>query len=281
MQQLETICALREQLSLHRQAGKKIAFVPTMGNLHDGHIALVKTAQTLADVVVVSIFVNPIQFVAGEDFEHYPRTLHDDLQLLAKLSVAMVFMPSADEIYGDYPMTAEVRVPSLEQIYCGKSRPGHFQAVATIVTKLFNIVQPDLAVFGEKDYQQLLVIKYLVKTLDFLIDIIAVATVRAEDGLALSSRNQYLSQSERKQATMLYQCLCKVATAIKQGNDDYQALEQEALRELKDAGLRPDYFNICDPQTLKKPMDQKLVIICAAWLGHARLIDNITVQSYD
>ena len=282
MQELLTIDALRESLGKIRRADKKIALVPTMGNLHAGHLSLVKQAQEIADVVVVSIFVNPTQFVEGEDFDNYPRTLEADLDYLKHINVDAVFVPNMTEIYPDnIQITTEVIVPELDSVYCGEFRPGHFKGVATIVTKLFNIVQPDIAIFGEKDYQQLLVIRSLVKNLHLPIHIIGSPTLRESDGLAMSSRNKYLSETERLLAPLLYKSIKKIATSIEKGNKDYESLEKDAFSSLKDAGFKPEYLNICDSKTLKKPINQELVILAAAWLGKARLIDNVAVQSYD
>ncbi|MCZ6802914.1 MAG: pantoate--beta-alanine ligase [Proteobacteria bacterium] len=282
MQQISMINTLREQLASIRNAGKIISLVPTMGNLHEGHLSLVKQAQELADYVVVSIFVNPTQFVAGEDFDEYPRTLDNDLELLHKLNVDLVYIPEMSEIYPDNnQITTDVIVPELDAIYCGKFRPGHFKGVATIVTKLFNIVQPDTAIFGEKDYQQLLVIRSLVKNLNLPIEIIGSPTIREGDGLAMSSRNKYLAEAERQQAPLLYKCINRVATAVTNGDTNYEKLEKEAISSLKEAGFKPEYLSICDFMTLKSPMNQKLVIIAAAWLGNARLIDNVALQTYD
>ena len=281
MQSIETIKALREQISIIRNAGKKIALVPTMGNLHQGHLSLIERAQEISDYVVVSIFVNPTQFVAGEDFESYPRTLSDDLKLLENLGVDTVFTPATDEVYGHAEIHTEVTVPELDSIFCGEYRPGHFTGVATVVTKLFNIVQPDIAVFGTKDYQQLLVIRSLVNNLNIPIEIIGAPTIREIDGLAMSSRNRYLTEVERQQAPVLYKCLSNVSTSIKNGNKYYNDLENEAISSLKEAGFKPEYFSICDAKTLKTPKNQELVVLAAAWLGKARLIDNVAVQSYD
>jgi len=278
MLQVSTIKMLREQLAAVRQSGKKIALVPTMGNLHAGHLSLVKQVQDRADFIIVSIFVNPTQFVEGEDFDSYPRTLKSDLELLEKLNVDLVFIPDTNEIYPEgNKVTTEVTVPDLDSIYCGKFRPGHFKGVATVVTKLFNMVQPDLAIFGKKDYQQLLVIRRLVENLCLPIDIIGSATMREADGLAMSSRNQYFTESERQQAPILYKCISEIAAAINNGDKNYEKLEEKAIFSLKNAGFRPEYLNICDSETLKVVMNQKIVIIAAAWLGKARLIDNIEV----
>ncbi len=281
MQQVSRIHSLREQLASVRRADKKIALVPTMGNLHEGHLSLVKQVQECADYVVVTIFVNPTQFVEGEDFDNYPRTLESDLAKLDSINVDMVFMPDSNEVYPEGKTTTEVTVPELDSIYCGKFRPGHFKGVATVVSKLFNMVQPDLAIFGKKDYQQLLVIRSLVKNLNFSIEIIGSAIIRDNDGLAMSSRNQYLTQNERMQAPLLYKTLSEMALKIEKGEQNYEKLEEEAVSSLKKDGFRPEYLKICDSETLKAPKKGNLVIIAAAWLGKARLIDNVAVQSYD
>lgn len=277
MEIIKSINLLRARLKTARINNNKTALVPTMGNLHAGHLALVKQAKALAETTVVTIFVNPTQFVDGEDFDHYPRTLDTDLGLLEALEVDLVFTPETDEIYSAAEITANVTVPELDSIYCGKFRPGHFKGVATVVTKLFNIVQPDIAVFGNKDYQQLLVIKSLVKSLKFPIELIAAPTLREKDGLALSSRNQYLTAAERKLAAGLYQRLCEVRALLRQGVADYKRLEDDAVDKLEASGFVPEYFSICDADTLKSPKNQNLVIIAAAWLGKARLIDNIAL----
>lgn len=282
MERIEKINTLREKLGSVRKADKKIALVPTMGNLHQGHLSLVKQAQSLADYVVVSIFVNPTQFVAGEDFDNYPRTLDADLEYLKHLNVDLVFIPDMDEVYPDeVQITTEVIVPELDSIYCGEYRPGHFKGVATVVCKLFNIVQPDIAVFGEKDYQQLLVIRSLVKNLNLPIDIYGAATMRETDGLAMSSRNMYLTEAERQKAPLFFKAIMEVAESLKRGESNYENLERNAISSLKEAGFKPEYFSICDSKTLKQPINQELVIIAAAGLGKARLIDNVAVQSYD
>lgn len=282
MERIEKINTLREKLGSVRKADKKIALVPTMGNLHQGHLSLVKQAQSLADYVVVSIFVNPTQFVAGEDFDNYPRTLDADLEYLKHLNVDLVFIPDMAEVYpDDVQITTEVIVPELDSIYCGEYRPGHFKGVATVVCKLFNIVQPDIAVFGKKDYQQLLVIRSLVKNLNLPIDIYGAATMRETDGLAMSSRNMYLNEDERQKAPLFFKVIMEVAESIKSGESNYENLERNAISSLKEAGFKPEYFSICDSKTLKSPINQELVILAAARLGKARLIDNVAVQSYD
>ncbi len=280
MQLIQTITDLRNALQILRQAGKSIALVPTMGNLHAGHLSLVSIARKNADIVVVSIFVNPGQFVEGEDFGDYPRTPDADLEKLQGMNVDIVFMPDVSVLY-PADLNTEVTVPALDSIFCGEYRPGHFKGVATIVAKLLNIVQPDVAVFGEKDYQQLLVIRRLVQDLNIPVTIIGAPIIREANGLAMSSRNQYLSTAEREQAALLYQCLQQLAASIKHGENNFADMEQQALRELVEAGFRPDYVSIRDATTLQSPQHNKLVIIAAAWLGKARLIDNVAVHTYD
>lgn len=277
MQTVTTVTAAREALQALGPASRT-ALVPTMGNLHAGHLALIEAAKRRADRVVVSIFVNPAQFAEHEDFAGYPRTPEADLALLRRHDVDLAFIPPVAEIYRPGQPAAEVTLPALDSIHCGRYRPGHFKGVATVVLKLFNIIRPDIAVFGEKDYQQLLVIRGLVKSLHLPVEVMGQPTVRERDGLALSSRNHYLSGPERAIAPGLYQCLRQTAAAIKQGRRDYERLEQEALARLKDAGFRPDYYTICAAGTLKKPADKRLAILTAAWLGRARLIDNILLQ---
>ena len=271
MQTVTTVTAARKALG----PASRTALVPTMGNLHAGHLALIEAAKRRADRVVVSIFVNPTQFAENEDFAGYRRTPEADLALLRRHDVDLAFIPPVAEIYRPGQPAAEVTLPALDSIHCGRYRPGHFKGVATVVLKLFNIIRPDIAVFGEKDYQQLLVIRGLVKSLHLPVEVMGQPTVRERDGLALSSRNHYLSGPERAIAPGLYQCLRQTAAAIKQGKRDYERLEQEALARLKDAGFRPDYYTICAAGTLKKPAAKRLAILTAAWLGRARLIDNI------
>ena len=277
MQTVTTVTAARKALRALGPDGRT-ALVPTMGNLHAGHLALIEAAKRRADRVVVSIFVNPTQFAENEDFAGYPLTPEADLALLRRHDVDLAFIPPVAEIYRPGQPAAEVTLPALDAIHCGQFRPGHFKGVATVVLKLFNIIRPDIAVFGEKDYQQLLVIRGLVKSLHLPVEVMGHFTVRERDGLALSSRNHYLSGPERASAPGLYQCLRQTAAAIKQGRRDYERLEQEALARLKDAGFRPDYYTICAAGTLKKPASKRLAILTAAWLGRARLIDNILLQ---
>lgn len=279
MRTVETVLDLREQVRAWRMSEQKIALVPTMGNLHAGHLALVKRARELADKTIVSIFVNPTQFVEGEDFGSYPRTPERDYEHLLELKTDLVFAPPTEEMYpgGENDETI-VTVPALDRIFCGKFRPGHFTGVATIVTKLLNMVQPDLAMFGEKDYQQLLVIRSLVKDLCLPVEIVDVETVREPDGLALSSRNAYLSKEERKTAVVLYHQLAETADKIREGEKDYPALEIAGLERLNAGGFQMDYFNIRNAGDLGPPGDGDLVVLAAGYLGQARLIDNMIIR---
>lgn len=279
MQQINTIVALRSQRSLWRQANETLAFVPTMGNLHEGHLALVKQAKALANRVVVSIFVNPMQFGANEDLDQYPRTLAADLEKLSQLGVDAVFTPSVNEVYPrGLDSQTVVAVPNLSTILCGATRPGHFEGVATVVSKLLNMVQPDIAVFGNKDYQQLQVIRFMVADLCMPIKIVGVDTKREESGLALSSRNGYLTSAERQQASVIYQSLQRLATAISQG-ETISAATDAALIEWREADLNPDYLEVRRQGDLQPPCtnDQELVILAAAYIGTTRLIDNLSI----
>lgn len=272
-----TITGLRGALRAARKAGKSVAFVPTMGNLHDGHITLVRAAKRRADIVVASIFVNPTQFGANEDFDKYPRTLAADSALLADADCDLLFAPDAREMYPDgRSQLTTVSVSGITEALCGASRPGHFNGVATVVSKLFNIVQPDMALFGEKDYQQLAVIRCMARELCFPVEIIGVPTVRAEDGLALSSRNGFLSAEERQQAPQLYQTLRNLRSAIESGQRDYAMLAQAAQGHLAKCGFVPDYLEVRRQDLgLPGPGDKALVILVAAKLGSTRLIDNL------
>ncbi|KZN47504.1 pantoate--beta-alanine ligase [Pseudoalteromonas luteoviolacea] len=280
MQSITEIKSLRSQIKAWRQQGKSIAFVPTMGNLHQGHFSLVEKAKTLADKVVVSIFVNPMQFGQNEDLDNYPRTLSQDKQGLAELETDIVFTPSVDTIYPNGLDTQSfVDVPGVSEGYCGGSRAGHFRGVATVVTKLFNLVQPDFACFGEKDYQQLQVIKTMVHDLSMPIEIIGVPTQREVSGLAMSSRNGYLSEQQKDVAKVLYKVLNDAANELKSGERNFSQIELDAKSQLENAGLKPDYFSIAHRNTLKPAIteDDEFVILAAAFLGSVRLIDNIQV----
>ncbi|MEJ1402708.1 MAG: pantoate--beta-alanine ligase [Candidatus Sedimenticola sp. (ex Thyasira tokunagai)] len=275
---VETVSALREKVTGWRAKGEKIALVPTMGNLHAGHLGLVSEARQLADRVVVSIFVNPLQFGAGEDFASYPKTEAEDVEKLTISATDLLFLPDVKTIYPK-PQTEQTRieVPGISDILCGASRPGHFAGVATVVCKLFNMVQPDLAIFGEKDFQQLVVIRRMVEDLSLPVTIHGHATVRESDGLALSSRNSYLTADERTSAPALYRALQETAAALKEGNRDYDRLQEEAMERLEAAGFRRDYFQIRRSHDLTSPSrdERSLVIVAAAYLGRARLIDNL------
>ncbi len=275
---VETVADLRHTLARWRAAGERVALVPTMGNLHEGHLDLVRKARSLADRVAVSIFVNPLQFGEGEDFAAYPRTLIDDSDKLGAVATDLLFTPKEAEMYArpQHEQT-RVEVPGLSDLFCGASRPGHFVGVATVVCKLFNMVQPDLALFGEKDYQQLLVIRQMVQDLSIPVVIHGLPTVREVDGLARSSRNSYLSDGERSIAPALYQQLQQTAAGIKRGKHDYAALERQAINRLESEGFTPDYYAIRRAIDLAEPGpdDKSLVILAAVHLGKARLIDNI------
>ena len=281
MDHVESISALRKQLATWRQAGERIAFVPTMGNLHAGHLQLVKKAKASAQKTVVSIFVNPMQFGEGEDFGNYPRTLEQDRVSLMQEGVDLLFVPPVEEIYAqNLEQTTRVEVPGLSDILCGSHRPGHFVGVTTVVVKLFNMVQPDIAVFGKKDYQQLFLIKRMVEDLAMPIEIIGVETMREPSGLAMSSRNGYLTNEEQERAAGLYASLCHIAAQIKDGEANFKHLQQQAVIQLKEHGFAPDYVEIRKREDLSVPTvhnDQPLVVLAAAQLGAARLIDNLEI----
>ena len=280
MKRFESLTELRAQIRDWRMQGLRIAFVPTMGNLHEGHASLFEQARHYADKVVASIYVNPMQFGLNEDWSKYPRTLEADCQILNDKKVDALFLPDDQTMY---PQGTEVQtfveVPRLSTILCGASRPGHFRGVATIVSKLFHLVQPDVAVFGEKDFQQLMVIRQMVNDLFLPIEIIGAETKRADDGLALSSRNGYLTTHERAQAPAIYQALQATANALRAGERDYAKLEQQARQHIANAGLRPDYYSIRRHSDLLEPNSEEksFVVLAAAFLGKARLIDNIQV----
>lgn len=273
-----SIQGLTASLSSARQSRKTIGFVPTMGNLHQGHLNLVREARKLCDVVVVSIFVNPIQFGPNEDFDSYPRTLDQDSQLLADVGCDIIFAPSVEQMYGKQPRLTNISVSQITDDLCGAQRPGHFDGVAVVVTKLFNIVQPHFAFFGHKDYQQLAVIKQLVQDLNMPIEIMGVPIARAEDGLALSSRNGYLSAEHRQTAPVIYQSLKTAASNLNKG----QLLSDVLLQiktELTQHGFDVDYVEARSPmlQTVEQ-FDQDIVLFVAAKLGKTRLIDNLQVN---
>lgn len=273
---------LREALNPLRQRGQRIALVPTMGNLHEGHLALIAEARKQAGFVVCTIFVNPMQFGPTEDLDAYPRTLEQDIARLEAAGCHALFTPSIAEMY---PMGHQhhtvVSVPGLSEGYCGASRPGHFDGVATVVCKLFNLVQPDTAIFGLKDYQQFLVIRRMVADLCLPIALVGVATQREPSGLALSSRNGYLSADEKARAAALIRILKDTAASLQTGHT-VAWVEEQALRSLQEAGFRPDYFSVCHAQTLAPATEQDadLVILAAAWMGRTRLIDNLTLSRH-
>lgn len=278
MQIISDVPGMRDQLSACRTRDQRIAFVPTMGNLHPGHLKLVSGARQLADVVVVSIFVNPMQFGPGEDFDRYPRTPAEDQSLLEALGVDFLFQPTVETMYPDTPERATyVEVPRISDILCGKHRPGHFRGVATVVNRLFNIVQPDVAVFGKKDYQQLAVIRKMVSDLAIPVEIVGIDTVRESDQLAMSSRNGYLTGEQRKIAPTLYATLDSIRSLIISVGEIPDDIEKQGLKRLKAAGFEPDYVSVRRQSDLRVPEtgDTELVILAAAYLGKTRLIDNI------
>jgi pantoate--beta-alanine ligase len=268
---------LRALITRWREAGQRIGFVPTMGNLHAGHGDLISRAKQLSDRVVVSIFVNPLQFGPNEDFAAYPRTPDEDRRLVDSLHADVLFTPEVDEMYPrGQSATARVVVPDIDSILCGAFRPGHFTGVATIVTKLLNLVQPDVALFGEKDYQQLMIIRRAATDLCMPMQIVGVPTRRESDGLAMSSRNRYLSAEDRRVAPVIFAELERTRLAIESGVEDFAALEQAGAEALRRSGFRPDYFSIRDAETLGEPAATgDLVILMAARIGRARLIDNV------
>lgn len=277
---ISRVSELRQQLAELRRQGKTLALVPTMGNLHQGHLRLIEEARRHADIVIASIFVNPLQFGPGEDFESYPRTLECDQELLQGAGCDLLFTPSVDEVYPDgQEHVTQVVVPVVTEGLCGQKRPGHFDGVATVVTKLFNFVQPDVACFGQKDYQQLAVINKLVKDLSFAIRIIGVPTCRTSEGLALSSRNAYLTPEQLKKAPSLYATLKATGQKLAAGNTHFIELCHFARARLAEQGFAPDYVEIraldLSPASIKA---DAWVILVAARLGKARLIDNLVVH---
>lgn len=281
METVTTIAGVRERVRAWHRDGLRVAFVPTMGNLHPGHVSLIDAARARGDRFVASIFVNPMQFGPNEDFAHYPRTPAQDERMLADAGCDLMFMPDVAEIYPNGSAAAtRIDVPGLSRILCGEFRPGHFEGVATVVAKLFHIVEPDMAVFGEKDYQQLTVIRRMVADLCIPVEIIGAPTVRDADGLAMSSRNQYLTDAERAIAPRIYQTLCAVSARLAAGENDFLALEGLGIEQLEQADLRPDYFAIREAAELRvpKPSNQHLVVLTAVRLGKARLIDNVQVR---
>ena len=272
---------LREQLAEWRREREHIAIVPTMGNLHAGHISLVDAAKEHAERVVVTVFVNPTQFGAGEDFDSYPRTIAKDTRRLTKASADVLFMPSVETMYPfGIENATRVIVPGLTEQLCGSHRPGHFDGVTTVVARLFALVQPDVAVFGQKDYQQQLVIRRMVDDLNLPIKILTVPTVREPDGLAMSSRNAYLGETERESAPVLHECLRAIEKQLIEGSRDFDALEKSATETLAAAGFAPEYVASRRADDLADPGPDcvRFVMLAAAHLGQARLIDNLVVD---
>lgn len=277
---IHTVAELRRQCHAWRRADEAIAFVPTMGNLHAGHIELVRQGRQRAQRVVASVFVNPLQFGPNEDYGQYPRSLPADTEKLTAAGCDLLFVPSVEEIYPQGVGHSTVQVHGVTEMLEGEFRPGHFEGVATVVCILFNLVQPDLALFGQKDYQQLAVIRQLVADLRLPIEVLGVPTLRDVDGLALSSRNQYLSTEERGRAATVHQVLQAMAEGLSQGRRDYLALQSEAAGSLQRAGFRPQYVAIRRPDLqLPTETDAAWVLLVAAYLGRTRLIDNLTVAS--
>ncbi len=280
MKTVRDLPSLRQVIADWKKQGHSIAFVPTMGNLHDGHLSLLQRATELCDKTVVSIFVNPIQFGRGEDYETYPSTLEEDKKKLQSLNLNLLFTPDLTELYPDgVDADTRVNVPVLSSILCGRSRPTHFSGVATVVTKLLINVMPDYALFGEKDYQQLLIIRRMVSDLCIPTEIIGMPVIREEDGLAMSSRNAYLSPDERKLAPIIFQTLTNAAQELEKHKTNYEDIEKEGYQTLEKAGFKPEYFSIRRSSDLNEPGmdDRELSILVAAWLGSARLIDNVKV----
>jgi pantoate--beta-alanine ligase len=272
---------LRSAVSQWRSESRRVAFVPTMGNLHAGHASLIRRARELADVVIVSVFVNPLQFGPKEDFAAYPRTPDEDRALLESLNVDLLFTPEVADIYPlGQEASVRVHVPGLEDILCGAFRPGHFMGVATVVTKLLNLVAPQVAIFGEKDFQQLMIIRRAANDLCMPIDIVGVSTTRELDGLAMSSRNRYLTAEQRALAPRIFAELEKARIAIERGDRNYSALEAAGTQALNDTGFRTDYFAVRDARTLEMPNEshKDLVVLTAARIGRARLIDNVRAR---
>jgi pantoate--beta-alanine ligase len=281
MYQATSFTELRQYVQHWKEHGQSIAFIPTMGNLHAGHMSLIEKGQSLCDRSICSIFVNPMQFGPNEDWDHYPRTLESDIDLLETSGCDLVYLPAASELYPDgLDKISQVQVTDLTEFYEGAHRPGHFTGVATVVLKLFNIVKPDVSVFGKKDYQQYRVISKMVEDLNLEVQIVGQETTREASGLATSSRNQYLDQAQTKTAAMIYRLLQQTAQRIDQGERDFEMLQQNAIDTLDGAGFKTDYFCICNAETLLAATadDRDLVILVTAAIGPTRLLDNIEVS---
>ncbi|HXS28437.1 MAG TPA: pantoate--beta-alanine ligase [Steroidobacteraceae bacterium] len=277
---MTSIAAVRERVRLWHRERRRIAFVPTMGNLHAGHLSLMEAARRLGERFVASLFVNPMQFGPNEDFAHYPRTPREDERMLADAGCDLLFMPDVAEIYPrGYAASTRIDVPELSGILCGEFRPGHFEGVATVVAKLFNIVEPDVAVFGEKDYQQLTIIRRMATDLCMPVEIVGAPTVRESDGLAMSSRNQYLTGEERRLAPRVFGELERAGARLRSGGSDYAEIERAGREALTSVGFRPDYFAVrARDLSVPAPDARELVVLTAARLGRARLIDNLQVS---
>lgn len=280
MKTVNTVDEVRSLVSQSRDDGLSIGFVATMGNLHDGHLSLVNASKARTAVTVVSIFVNPFQFAEDEDFATYPRTLEVDSAKLAEAGVDLLFLPAVDVIYPDGPeLITRIEVPGLSAKLCGTVRPQFFRGVCTVVNLLLNIVAPDVAFFGEKDYQQLVIVKRMVRDLHLLTDIVGLPTFRESDGLAMSSRNSYLGEEERVQAGCLYRTLVELAERVAQGEGDFEELETASMNRLTNLGFRPDYVSVRNAVDLTQPRhDCDLIVLGAARLGETRLIDNVRVS---
>ncbi len=281
MYQSHDVEELRQYVQHWKDHGESVAFIPTMGNLHEGHLSLIRKGQSLCDRSICSIFVNPMQFGPNEDFNHYPRTLDHDIQLLESVGCDLVYMPTASELYPDgLDKISQIHVTGLTENFEGAHRPGHFTGVATVVLKLFNIVKPHVSVFGKKDYHQYRVINKMVSDLDLDVRIVGEETTREKSGLATSSRNQYLDQDQQHQASMIYQQLQAAQNRIGRGERDFVAIEQEAINLLNNNGFKTDYFKICNAETLEPAAegDRDLVILVTAILGETRLLDNIEIS---
>lgn len=277
LERVLTVSDLRAALAPQR-GERRVALVPTMGNLHEGHLRLVREARKAAEFVVVSLFVNPLQFSQGEDFDCYPRTLDQDAQALESAGADLLFAPSVKEMYPAGKCSTRIQVGDIGEVLCGRHREGHFNGMATVVSMLFNQVQPDVAVFGEKDYQQLQVIRQMVTNLHVPIEIRGVATVREPDGLAMSSRNQYLSEGERQAAPLLHQCLQAAAARLQDGDRNYENIQADMIEKLRAKGFDPDYFEIREADLARPTAESAdLVVLAAARLGKARLIDNLKI----
>ncbi len=281
MNQAYSVSELRQYIQRWKDHQQSIAFIPTMGNLHQGHMSLIEKGQSLCDRSICSIFVNPMQFGPNEDFNHYPRTLEQDIERLESVACDLVYMPTASELYPQgLEKISQIIVTDLTESFEGAHRPGHFTGVATIVAKLFNIVKPDISVFGKKDYQQYRVIKKMAQDLNLDVEIIGQETTREPSGLATSTRNQYLSEEQKSKAALIYWTLQSASDKITGGESNFALIEKQAIDSLDQAGFETDYFNVCNADTLKPATsgDKKLVILVTTRLGDTRLLDNIEID---